>query len=107
MAAGSRCFPRTNHCAPIASRGSTAGHDPIGLAACVLWLTAGCGPSGPGPIEATTFAAIGETADGVDRDCRTVSADDCEQAVNAIVNQLPYGPDAAATPRDGVPLHNA
>ncbi len=62
----------------------------IGLVGCLLWLLAGCGLSRPGPIEATTFAEVGESLEGgVAMECGEGSDADCEQALEAIIEFLP------------------
>lgn len=61
------------------------------IGALALLAAAGCGVV-TGPQEETTFTEIGGTLiDGVEVECRDIDADDCEQAVSAIVNGVPHG----------------
>ena len=60
-------------------------------AALTLLVATGCGLV-TGPQEETTFTEIGGTLiDGVEVECRDVDAEDCDQAVSAIVNGVPHG----------------
>lgn len=54
-------------------------------------MLAGCGMTS-GTLEATTFDEVrGTLIDGVEVECRQITEDDCDQAVSAIVNGVPYG----------------
>ena len=61
-----------------------------------LAALAGCGMAN-GPVEATTFDQVRATLiDGVEVECRGITVDDCDQAVSAVVNGVPYGHNVVA-----------
>jgi hypothetical protein len=62
----------------------------------LLFATGGCGGV-ESPPNATAADDVRATlVDGVEVECREITADDCDQAVSAIVNGVPYGENVVA-----------
>ena len=64
--------------------------------ACGLLFLAGCAGAESRPNATAADDVRATLIDGVEVECRQVSVDDCDQAVSAVVNGVPYGHNVVA-----------
>ncbi len=58
---------------------------------CGLLVVSGCGGGAASPSASATPDVRATLFDGVEVECREITDDDCDQAVSAVVNGVPYG----------------